>query len=58
MVFYADFGGRERRSSTRGAAHGPLTETGLAYIVALGVSALLLRVFGRFEGPGGRTSPR
>ena len=53
LVFYADFGGRERRSSTRGAAHGPLVETGLAYIVALGVSALLLWVFGRFQGTGG-----
>lgn len=53
LVFYAEFGGRETRASHTGAAHGPVTETALAYIVALLVSGLLLWTFGRFEGING-----
>lgn len=50
MVFYAEFGGKKRRRAADGAAQGPLTETALAYLVALTVCAVLLVAFGRFDG--------
>lgn len=49
IVFYAEFGGVERRHASDGASQGPLTETFLAYIVAFALSALLLAIFGRLE---------
>lgn len=51
MVFYAEFGGRERRVASDGATQGPLTETLLAYVVAFAVSAAMLAVFGRVDAP-------
>lgn len=50
LVFYAEFGGRERRAASDGATQGPLVETLLAYVVAFGFSALMLWSFGRFAG--------
>jgi putative integral membrane protein (TIGR02587 family) len=53
MVFYAEFGGRERRVASDGATQGPLTETLLAYAVAFVVSAAMLAVFGRIDEVSG-----
>lgn len=49
MVFYAEFGGRDRRIASDGATQGPVTETLLAYAVALAVSAAMLAMFGRVD---------
>jgi len=49
MVFFAEFGGRDRRVASDGATQGPLTETLLAYFVAVVVSALMLAMFGRMD---------
>jgi putative integral membrane protein (TIGR02587 family) len=49
MVFYAEFGGREKRVASDGATQGPLTETLLAYVVAVIVSAAMLSLFGRVD---------
>ena len=53
MVFYAEFGGRERRVASDGATQGPLTETLLAYVVAFAVSAAMLALFGRIDAVSG-----
>jgi putative integral membrane protein (TIGR02587 family) len=53
MVFYAEFGGRERRVASDGATQGPLTETLLAYVVAVIVSAAMLAMFGRVDAVDG-----
>jgi putative integral membrane protein (TIGR02587 family) len=53
MVFYAEFGGRERRRASDGATQGPLTETLLAYVVAFAISAAMLALFGRFDSLNG-----
>lgn len=50
IVFYAEFGGRERRSMTPGATHHPVVETSLAYLVAFAMAALLLGAFGELDG--------
>lgn len=49
MVFYAEFGGREHRVASDGATQGPLTETLLAYLVAVVVCAAMLAMFGRVD---------
>lgn len=49
IVFYAEFGGKEQRRASDGAAQGPLTETVLAYLTAFALCAALLAVFGRFH---------
>jgi putative integral membrane protein (TIGR02587 family) len=46
MVFYAEFGGRERRVATDGATQGPITQTLLAYAAAFVLSAAMLAMFG------------
>jgi uncharacterized membrane protein len=53
MVFYAEFGGREKRVASDGATQGPLNETLLAYVVAFIVSAALLALFGRVDAVDG-----
>jgi putative integral membrane protein (TIGR02587 family) len=53
MVFYAEFGGRERRVASDGATQGPLTETLLAYVMAFVVSAAMLSLFGRIDAVDG-----
>lgn len=55
MVFYAEFGGREKRVASDGATQGPLTETLLAYVVAVIVSAAMLSLFGRVDGVNNTT---
>ena len=57
MVFYAEFGGRERRVASD-ATQGPLTETLLAYVVAFAVSAAMLATFGRVDGVNGAALSR
>jgi putative integral membrane protein (TIGR02587 family) len=47
IVFVADFGGQEARSSDQGPFQAPLTETVVCYLVALVVAALLLWMFQR-----------
>jgi putative integral membrane protein (TIGR02587 family) len=56
MVFYAEFGGRDRRVASDGATQGPLTETLLAYAVAFAVSAAMLAMFGRLDAVTGATT--
>ena len=58
MVFYAEFGGRERRVASDGATQGPLTETLLAYVVAFALSAAMLVVFGRVNAVNGAALSR
>jgi putative integral membrane protein (TIGR02587 family) len=58
MVFYAEFGGRERRVASDGATQGPLTETLLAYAVAFVVSAAMLAMFGRVDAVDGAATAR
>jgi putative integral membrane protein (TIGR02587 family) len=53
MVFYAEFGGRAQRVASDGATQGPLTETLLAYAVAIVVSAGMLALFGRVDALNG-----
>lgn len=53
IVFYAEFGGKERRRASDGATQGPLVETLLAYLVAFTLSAFLLAAFGRTESIDG-----
>jgi putative integral membrane protein (TIGR02587 family) len=53
MVFYAEFGGREKRVASDGATQGPLNETLLAYVVAFIVSAAMLALFGRVDAVDG-----
>jgi putative integral membrane protein (TIGR02587 family) len=53
MVFFAEFGGRERRRASDGATQGPLTETLLAYVVAFAVSGAMLALFGRLDAVNG-----
>lgn len=55
IVFYAEFGGRQRRAASAGAAQSPLVETALAYLVAFAVAGLLLTAFGEIDGAN-RTS--
>lgn len=50
MVFYAEFGGKEQRRASDGSAQGPLTETALAYLVAMAICTVLLAAFGRIDG--------
>ena len=49
IVFYAEFGGRDKRRASDGATQGPLVETLLAYVVSLVICAALLAAFGRLE---------
>lgn len=49
IVFYAEFGGKERRRASDGATQTPLNETILAYGVAFVLCAGLLAAFGRLE---------
>jgi putative integral membrane protein (TIGR02587 family) len=49
IVFYAEFGGRQRRRESLGAFQSPTVETFLAYLVAFVVAALLLTGFGEFD---------
>jgi putative integral membrane protein (TIGR02587 family) len=49
MVFYAEFGGRDRRAASDGATQGPITETLLAYAVAFAISFAMLGMFGRVD---------
>jgi len=49
IVFHAEFGGKQGRSETPGAAHGPVVETLLAYLVAFTVAGLLLAFFGEID---------
>ena len=58
MVFYAEFGGRDRRVASDGATQGPLIETLLAYVVALVVSAAMLAMFGRMDELNGAATAR
>jgi putative integral membrane protein (TIGR02587 family) len=58
MVFYAEFGGRERRVASDGATQGPITETLLAYAVAFSVSAAMLAMFGRVHEVDGAAMAR
>ena len=58
MVFYAEFGGRERRVASDGATQGPITETLLAYAVAFVVSAAMLAMFGRVDTLNGAAAAR
>lgn len=53
MVFYAEFGGRENRSKARGVLQSPSVETSVAYLIAFIISAILLAMFGRLDGPTG-----
>jgi putative integral membrane protein (TIGR02587 family) len=55
IVFYAEFGGRDRRIASDGATQGPLIETILAYAVAVGVSVAMLVLFGRVDALRGAT---
>jgi putative integral membrane protein (TIGR02587 family) len=55
IVFYAEFGGRERRARSTGPIQSPLVETLLAYLVAFVVSALLLAAFGEADAINGTT---
>ena len=58
MVFFAEFGGRDRRVASDGATQGPLTETLLAYAVAFVVSAAMLAMFGRVDELNGAAMAR
>ena len=58
MVFFAEFGGRDRRVASDGATQGPLTETLLAYAVAFVISAALLTMFGRVDEVDGIATAR
>ena len=58
MVFFAEFGGRDRRVASDGATQGPLTETLLAYAVAFVVSAAMLTMFGRVDEVDGIATAR
>lgn len=58
MVFYAEFGGRERRVASDGATQGPITETLLAYAVAFVISAAMLAMFGRVDTVNGAATAR
>ncbi len=58
MVFFAEFGGRERRVASDGATQGPLTETLLAYAVAFVVSGAMLAMFGRVDELNGAATAR
>jgi putative integral membrane protein (TIGR02587 family) len=49
MVFYAEFGGRDRRIASDGATQGPVIETLLAYAVAFVITAAMLAMFGRVD---------
>lgn len=53
IVFYAEFGGRQRRAESVGAVQSPAVETSLAYLVAFVVAGLLLAAFGEVDGPDG-----
>lgn len=53
IVFYAEFDGKEQRRASDGAAQHPVTETALAYLVAVALCGLMLAAFGRFNGLGG-----
>lgn len=53
IVFYAEFGGKEQRRASDGATQGPLTETVLAYLVALVLCSFMLAAFGRLDGVNG-----
>jgi len=58
MVFFAEFGGRDRRVASDGATQGPLTETLLAYAVAFVVCAAMLAMFGRMDELNGAAAAR
>ena len=58
MVFFAEFGGRDRRRASDGATQGPLIETLLAYAVAFVVSAAMLAMFGRVDELNGAEMAR
>jgi putative integral membrane protein (TIGR02587 family) len=49
VVFAAGFSGERRRHGDPGPLQHPLTETVVAYVAALAVSILMLRVFGRLD---------
>lgn len=53
IVFYAGFGGKDLRRASDGATQHPVTETALAYLVAIVVCAVMLGAFGRLDGAGG-----
>lgn len=58
MVFFAEFGGKGGRINSNHPIHTPLVETVLAYLVALVVSAGLLRAFGELPAIDGSTLAR
>ncbi|MGH2589646.1 MAG: DUF2391 family protein, partial [Actinomycetota bacterium] len=58
MVFFAEFGGREKRVASDGATQGPVTETLLAYAVAFVVSAAMLAMFGGVSAVDGAAMKR
>jgi putative integral membrane protein (TIGR02587 family) len=58
MVFFAEFGGREKRVASDGATQGPVTETLLAYAVAFVVSAAMLAMFGGVNAVDGAAMTR
>lgn len=53
IVFYAEFGGRQRRTQTPGAIQSPVVETLLAYLVAFVVAGMLLAAFGELDAVNG-----
>lgn len=53
MVFYAEFGGVQKRLESQGAAQGPVVETLLAYVVAFFMAGMLLAAFGELDGTPG-----
>lgn len=53
IVFYAEFGGRQRRKESAGVVQSPVVETALAYLTALVVAALLLTAFGEIDAVNG-----
>lgn len=47
IVYEAGFGDEDKRRQQQGVLQHPLTETAVAYVLALGVSALMLLFFGQ-----------
>lgn len=53
IVFYAEFGGKQKRAQSEGAMQHPVAETALAYLVAFLIAGLLLGAFGEINGING-----
>jgi len=49
IVFASGYTGQHRRHAQSGVVQGPWSETLASYLVALGVAAALLLLFGRFD---------